>query len=166
MESPLGRLRLAATQCGLVRVALPSGAGRGFSGWLRSALPDAESAASLPVLDEAVDELSAYFDGGLREFKFKLDLRGTEFQQLVWRELMKIPFGATRSYGELARALGRDGAQRAVGAANGVNPVPIVVPCHRVIAANGGIGGYSGGLRSKRLLLAFEQNAAHRDQLL
>lgn len=162
----MGVLRLAATDSGVVRLSLPAGAGRGFEGWLRATLPDAERVAALPLLDEAVDELRAYFDGGLREFKVELDLRGTDFQQTVWRQLKEIPFGETCSYGELAASVGRPKAQRAVGAANGMNPVPIIIPCHRVIAASGSIGGYSGGLQNKRRLLAFEQNAAHRDQIL
>ena len=166
VESPLGTVRLAATGRGLVRIALPGGASKAFDGWLRRELGDVERVPGLGVLDEAADELRGYFGGQLREFKVKLDLRGTEFQKSVWHQLSKIPYGETRSYGELARMVGRPRAQRAVGAANGMNPVPIVIPCHRVIEASGRIGGYSAGLDNKRFLLAFEQNAAHPHQLL
>lgn len=101
-------------------------------------------------------ELGEYFAGTRRAFEQPIRPEGTEFQRLVWRELLAIPFGATRTYGELASALDRPGASRAVGAANGANPIPILVPCHRVVAAGGGLGGYSAGLERKRRLLELE----------
>lgn len=108
------------------------------------------------VADEAVRQVSAYFDGSLREFALPLVLRGTEFQQLVWRQLAEIRFGLTVSYGELARTIGRPKAVRAVGAANGSNPVSIILPCHRVIGSDGRLTGYGGGLWRKEWLLAHE----------
>jgi O-6-methylguanine DNA methyltransferase len=111
------------------------------------------------LLDDFFEELGRYFQGTLREFQTPLDLSiGTEFQQRVWSELQRIPYGETISYGELARRLGQPGAARAVGNANGRNPIPVVVPCHRVIAGDGGLGGYTGGLAIKRFLLRVERD--------
>ncbi|MEW1719927.1 methylated-DNA--[protein]-cysteine S-methyltransferase [Streptomyces sp. NPDC093109] len=108
---------------------------------------------------EAVRQLGAYFDGELTEFDLPLRLAGTPFQRAVWDQLTRIPYGETRSYGELAEALGKPGASRAVGLANGRNPVGIIVPCHRVIGSTGGLTGYGGGLDRKKRLLAFESGA-------
>jgi methylated-DNA-[protein]-cysteine S-methyltransferase len=109
-----------------------------------------------PLLIEAARQLRAYFAGQLREFQLPLDIEGTEFQKRVWREVAAIPYGDTRSYLQIATALGSPGAVRAVGAANGANPVPIVVPCHRVVGAGGKLVGYGGGLALKRRLLEME----------
>ncbi|MCX5269990.1 methylated-DNA--[protein]-cysteine S-methyltransferase [Streptomyces sp. NBC_00199] len=108
----------------------------------------------------AEEQLTAYFAGELTEFTLELRLHGTPFQRSVWAALRAIPYGETRSYGELAEALGSPGASRAVGLANGRNPVGIIVPCHRVIGAGGGLTGYGGGLHRKRRLLEFESGAA------
>jgi methylated-DNA-[protein]-cysteine S-methyltransferase len=117
---------------------------------------DGEADNSHPLLGEAVRQLGEYFAGVRRAFDLPLDLRGTAFQLRVWNALLRIPYGETRTYGQLASALGRPGATRAVGAANGANPVGIIVPCHRVVAAGGGLGGFGGGLGRKRFLLALE----------
>ena len=109
-----------------------------------------------PIATEAVRQLRAYFAGQLRRFDLPLDLRGTDFQLRVWRELERIPYGETRSYLEIAEAMGAPRAVRAVGAANGANPIPIVVPCHRVIGASGKLVGYGGGLPLKKRLLQLE----------
>ncbi|MER6097705.1 methylated-DNA--[protein]-cysteine S-methyltransferase [Streptomyces sp. NPDC001728] len=114
---------------------------------------------------EAVRQLDAYFAGELTEFDLPLHLIGTEFQLRVWAELCRIPYGETRTYGELAEELGNPGASRAVGLANGKNPVGIIVPCHRVVGAGGGLTGYGGGLDRKQRLLAFESGAAEPDAL-
>jgi methylated-DNA-[protein]-cysteine S-methyltransferase len=108
-----------------------------------------------PVLD-AARQLDEYFARKRTDFDLPLSLSGTEFQQQVWLTLAEIPYGETISYAELARWVGRPQAFRAVGQANGANPIPVVLPCHRVIAADGSIGGYGGGLSAKRLLLALE----------
>ncbi|MCV7030652.1 methylated-DNA--[protein]-cysteine S-methyltransferase [Mycobacterium sherrisii] len=105
----------------------------------------------------AVDQLTAYFAGELTRFDVELDLRGTEFQRRVWQALRTIPYGETRSYGEIAAQIGAPGAARAVGLANGHNPIAIVVPCHRVIGANGSLTGFGGGLGRKRTLLELEK---------
>lgn len=110
--------------------------------------------------DEAIHQLDAYFAGELTEFDLPLKLIGTPFQLRVWEQLTLIPYGETRTYGELAEALGSPGAARAVGLANGKNPVSIVVPCHRVIGASGSLTGYGGGLGRKQRLLAFESGTA------
>ncbi|MEV1051893.1 methylated-DNA--[protein]-cysteine S-methyltransferase [Streptomyces sp. NPDC049887] len=106
---------------------------------------------------EVVRQLDAYFAGELKDFDLPLHLAGTPFQRTVWEQLLLIPYGETRSYGELAGALGNPGASRAVGLANGKNPIGIIVPCHRVIGASGGLTGYGGGLDRKQRLLAFER---------
>jgi methylated-DNA-[protein]-cysteine S-methyltransferase len=111
---------------------------------------------SVPPLIEAVRQLEAYFRGELREFQVPLDFEGTEFRKRVWHQLLTIPFGQTRSYSQIAQAIGSPLAIRAVGAANGANPIAIVVPCHRVIGASGKLVGYGGGLPLKKRLLELE----------
>lgn len=125
------------------------------------------AAALAPFGDERPDglpavreQLAAYFAGDLTVFDVPLAVRGTEFQRRVWAALREIPYGATRSYGELAAAIGQPSAVRAVGLANGRNPVSIVVPCHRVVGANGSLTGYGGGIERKRALLALESGHA------
>ncbi|MEU0496194.1 methylated-DNA--[protein]-cysteine S-methyltransferase [Mycobacterium sp. NPDC006124] len=110
------------------------------------------------LFGDAIDQLAAYFAGDLLEFDLDLDLVGTEFQRRVWAALLDIPYGETRSYGEIARHIGSPGASRAVGLANGHNPIGIIVPCHRVIGANGSLTGYGGGLPKKKQLLEMERN--------
>ncbi len=147
--SPLGPLTLHGGPAGLTALQF-AGAG---------ALPD-EAARAPDLFTGAVAQLDAYFAGELRRFDLDLDLRGTPFQRDVWRRLQGIPCGETISYGELARALGRPGGVRAVAAAVGRTPVPIIVPCHRVIARDGRLTGYRGGLQRKRALLALERGLA------
>ncbi|MGY0490853.1 methylated-DNA--[protein]-cysteine S-methyltransferase [Streptomyces sp. WG-D5] len=107
-----------------------------------------------------IDQLNAYFQGELKNFDLPLHLHGTPFQRRVWEQLQLIPYGETRTYGELAEALGNPNASRAVGLANGKNPIGVIVPCHRVIGANGDLTGYGGGLPRKRRLLDFERSGA------
>ncbi len=109
---------------------------------------------------DVVEQLAAYFAGELIDFDVELDLRGTEFQRRVWRALLTIPYGETRSYGQIAEQIGAPGSARAVGLANGRNPIAIVVPCHRVIGAGGSLTGYGGGLDRKRTLLDLEKRRA------
>jgi O-6-methylguanine DNA methyltransferase len=109
-----------------------------------------------PLLTEAARQLRAYFAGALREFSLPLDMPGTEFQKCVWGQVAAIPYGETRSYLQIATAVGSPRAVRAVGGANGANPAPIVVPCHRVIGAKGSLVGYGGGLAMKKRLLELE----------
>jgi methylated-DNA-[protein]-cysteine S-methyltransferase len=144
LPSPLGVLRLYAHADELCGVYLPD-----------QDAPAASRRAS-PVLSAAAAQLVEYFGGGRRTFDLPLAPRGTGFQELVWRALTAIPFGETRSYGELARTIGRPAASRAVGAANGRNPISIIVPCHRVVASSGQLTGYAGGLAAKKWLLEHE----------
>jgi methylated-DNA-[protein]-cysteine S-methyltransferase len=115
-----------------------------------------------PVVREAMGQLASYFAGQRMEFDLPLDPAGTEFQKRVWKALSGIPYGETRSYSELARSIGKPAAVRAVGAANGRNPIGIIVPCHRVIGASGKLVGYGGGLPMKRMLLDLEAEYAER----
>jgi methylated-DNA-[protein]-cysteine S-methyltransferase len=110
------------------------------------------------AFSDAIDQLDAYFAGERREFDLELDLVGTNFQRRVWEALLTIPYGETRSYGYIAEQIGSPGAFRAVGLANGRNPIGIIVPCHRVIGANGSLIGYGGGLERKRTLLELERS--------
>jgi methylated-DNA-[protein]-cysteine S-methyltransferase len=136
MESPIGRILLTGDGSAVTSLTIER----------QGALPlDGEPDRPDDVLETAVTQLTEYFDGGRRSFDVPVLTRGTEFQQAVWRYLSGLPFGAVSSYGEIGRTTGRPTAGRAVGGAVGANPVPILVPCHRVLAANRRITGYSGG---------------------
>ena len=150
LPSPLGPLVLVGTRDALTAIWLPSG----HDADLR---PDPDWAETAAPFREAVRQLNAYFAGTLRQFDLPLAPAGTPFQQRVWQALREIPYGQTVSYGELAREIGRPAAVRAVGAANGRNPLAIVVPCHRVIGSDGRLVGYGGGLPAKSLLLELER---------
>lgn len=149
MESPVGLLTLAGRNGKLMHLRMvdqtyePS-----REGW------EADDAA----FPDAVDQLSEYFAGDRTEFTLELDMAGTQFQRRVWEALRAIPYGETCTYGEIARQIGTPGAFRAVGLANGHNPIGIIVPCHRVIGANGSLTGYGGGLDRKRALLELEKS--------
>jgi methylated-DNA-[protein]-cysteine S-methyltransferase len=124
--------------------------------------PEYECDDNQPLVRDALGQLTAYFQGRLTEFDLPLEMAGTPFQKRVWDALREIPYGETCSYGELARNIGRPSAVRAVGAANGSNPIAIIVPCHRVIGASGKLVGYGGGLPMKRMLLDLEAEHARR----
>lgn len=124
---------------------------------LESMAPQAEIKASKPAFGIIIKQLNEYFSGQRTEVEVPLLIKGTDFQESVWNELLRIPYGKTISYGDLAERLDNPGGMRAVGAANGQNPIPIIVPCHRVIAADGSLGGYTGGLEIKHKLLELEQ---------
>lgn len=145
VETPVGPLLLSAEAGRLSGVAFAA---------------SAEARSSEPVLLEAEAQLHAYFAGELRRFELPLAPRGTAFQLSVWEALMGIPYGGTSTYSELAATIGRPAACRAVGAANGRNPLAVIVPCHRVIGAAGELTGYAGGLERKRVLLALEAGKA------
>jgi O-6-methylguanine DNA methyltransferase len=164
-DSPIGALRVASSGSGLAFLGLPRGDGRGFAGWLVRSAPGARREEAFAPNRRAIRQVLEYLEGKRTCFELPLDLRGTAFQRSVWQELLAIPYGATRSYAEVARAIGSPRAVRAVGAANGANPVAIVVPCHRVIATGGKLGGYGGGLDLKRRLLAMEQSVRHQGTL-
>ncbi len=157
LATSIGEMQIASTRAGLCKVALPSESRDEFLAWLRRALPGATLIESPAANAAAIEELLAYLDGRLTEFHAPLDMRGTEFQQAVWRAVAAIPYAETRSYGEIAREVGRPLACRAVGAANGANPLPPFVPCHRVIGSSGALTGYGGGLPLKARLLDLEK---------
>jgi methylated-DNA-[protein]-cysteine S-methyltransferase len=147
----VGELTLVASPHGLRRIL-----------WAGQAPREAAVHDTSDVLAEAGRQLQAYFAGDLRRFDLPLDLVGTEFQVAAWHALADIPYGTTISYGEQARRLGRPKAVRAVGAANGRNPLPIVLPCHRIVGADGSLVGFGGGLPRKRVLLEHEARFAPR----
>lgn len=147
MDSPVGHLRIMADDVGIT----------GIDRTMDGLLPP-----QTPLLQECVRQLTAYFDGSLTVFDLPLHLVGTPFRQKVWKALRTIPYGETRSYGELAAMVGNGKASRAVGGANHHNPVSIVVPCHRVIGADGSLTGYGGGLDMKRWLLEHEGRVCGR----
>jgi methylated-DNA-[protein]-cysteine S-methyltransferase len=151
IESPVGPLRLVGGAAGLAGVLWET------QDPLESGFEIEREDGRDPVLLQAARELREYFAGERREFSVPLDFKGTEFQNKVWRALRSIPFGETRSYGELAAEIGAPKASRAVGAANGRNPIPIILPCHRVIGSSGSLTGFGGGLPMKKQLLAHEQ---------
>jgi methylated-DNA-[protein]-cysteine S-methyltransferase len=153
VSSPIGPLTLIATDHALTEIRFGAD----------DDAPDApDDARDHPIVAAAAAQLAAYFAGARRTFDLPLAPTGTAFQRAVWRALGDVAYGQTTGYGALARALGRPTAARAVGAANGANPLPIVVPCHRVIGADGTLTGYAGGLTIKRWLLAHEAATAAR----
>jgi methylated-DNA-[protein]-cysteine S-methyltransferase len=149
-NTPVGRLLLVANADALVKIvfldATPS-----------EQKDDTDNAETHPVLVQAVNELNAYFAGQRLEFDVAVNLTGTPFQQQVWQALQQIPYGDIASYGDIARLVGNPKAARAVGMANNRNPVPIIVPCHRVIGKNGDLTGYAGGVEIKQQLLHLEK---------
>jgi len=148
LDSPIGAMPCARDEVGIVTLLLPHGRG--------GAEPAVDWVRDESAFDDVRTQLGEYFAGTRTSFDLPLHLLGSAFQRRVWAALLEIPCGETTSYGELARVIGVPGAARAVGLANGQNPVPIVVPCHRVIGANGSLTGYGGGLDAKRWLLTHE----------
>lgn len=151
-DSPAGRLLLAGDERGLSLISFPSGS--------RAQAPKSEWRHEARIFSRAFRELDEYFAGTRTAFSLPLQVGGSAFQNAVWTALQAIPYGQTRSYRELAARIGRPAASRAVGAANGANPLPIVIPCHRLIGSDGSLTGFGGGLETKRFLLAHEQRNA------
>ena len=147
IASPVGKLRLVASEKGLVAIDVRSNAKK---------IATAKNASAQAILVETKKQLEQYFAGKRTSFDVALDLVGTDFQVQAWRALCRIPFGKTISYGQQAANIKKPKAFRAVGSANGKNPIPIIVPCHRVVASDGSLGGYSLGLKMKKQLLALE----------
>lgn len=154
IPSPTGDLTLIASDTGLAAILWDDDAAMQARYSPRHEDPDH------PVIAATIRQLEEYFAGTRTTFDLPLDPVGTAFQRDVWRALLTIPYGETRSYADIARAIGRPSATRAVGAANGRNPIPIVTPCHRVIGSNGTLTGFGGGLPNKQLLLALERGEA------
>jgi methylated-DNA-[protein]-cysteine S-methyltransferase len=160
IASPIGPLLLAGDHEGLRFLLFENDLERfkaRRSGLPEPGIPGAVEPRTLGTLEPCVRQLNAYFQGALRAFDVPVAPQGTPFQRSVWAELQKIPYGETISYGELARRLGNPRAVRAVGLANGSNPIAIIIPCHRVIGSNGSLVGYGGGLATKQTLLALER---------
>jgi methylated-DNA-[protein]-cysteine S-methyltransferase len=145
ITTPMGPLTVASTEKGIASIqfgnSIPKGAG----------------AAGESTNRETARQLTEYFEGKRTRFELTLDVEGTPFQKAVWNELLRIPYGETRSYGDIARAIGRPGAARAVGMANHDNPIAVVIPCHRVVGRDGSLTGYAGGLHLKAQLLSIER---------
>ena len=152
IDSPVGRLTLVASDRGLAAILWEQDNPR------RVPLGEVVESDSHPVLIETERQLQEYFAGQRREFTLPLDFRGTEFQRRVWSALLTIPFGQTRSYAQIAQQIGCPAAVRAVGAANGRNPLSIIAPCHRVVGSNGQLTGFAGGLETKARLLSLERD--------
>lgn len=151
VDSPVGPLTLAGEGSTLMHLRMADQTHEpDRSGW---------TPAGPGAFADVVEQLNAYFAGTLTEFDVDLELAGTEFQRKVWAALRTIPYGQTRSYGEIAEQIGSPGASRAVGLANGRNPIAIIVPCHRVIGAAGSMTGYGGGIDRKKMLIALEKNS-------
>lgn len=150
MPSPVGVLTLVANEHGLAAVLWENDDPK------RVRLSPLNEDVRHPVLLEAERQLTDYFAGKREKFELKLDFTGTEFQRQVWQALLTIPFGETRSYAQIAEQIGNPGAVRAVGAANGKNPISIIAPCHRVIGSNGKLTGFAGGMEAKAFLLKLE----------
>lgn len=161
IQTPLCPMRAATTERGICLLEMGSPERRSReTAELEAAFSKRMIEGTHPLLDQLAGELTAYFNGDLTAFTVPLDTPGTDWQLEVWSELVKIPFGETVSYGELAARLGNPGGSRAVGLANGKNRVSVVIPCHRVIASDGTLHGYGGGLSRKRWLLDHEQTHA------
>lgn len=154
MKSPVGELTLVATDKGLAAILWENDDPARVR--VQAKVEDPKH----PVLCEAERQLKAYFAGKQTTFSVALDFDGTAFQKKVWNALLAIPFGETRSYADIAKKIGKPTATRAVGAANGRNPISIIAPCHRVIGSNGKLTGFAGGLKAKQLLLSLEAKVA------
>ncbi len=155
ISTDIGDLEIIATDKAVCYIGLPDGNGRGMS-FIHKYFPDVQITGGNAITAKATEELQAYFSGKLQKFTVPVEIKVNGFRKAALDAVAAIPFGETRTYGEIAKALGKPGAARAVGAANAANPVPIIVPCHRVVASNG-LGGYGGGLPLKQRLLTQEK---------
>ncbi|AVX19713.1 methylated-DNA-[protein]-cysteine S-methyltransferase [Carboxydocella sporoproducens DSM 16521] len=157
MLSPIGPLVLVSTEKGLCRLVLPGEGQATLLNWLnRKWTEEIVVERNLKAHQQAIEQLGAYFAGELQQFDLPLDVSGSPFQLQVWQELQKIPYGETRTYQEIATNIGKPRAVRAVGQANNRNPIPVIIPCHRVIGKSGALVGYGGGLEVKLYLLGLE----------
>jgi O-6-methylguanine DNA methyltransferase len=157
LKTHIGTVRVAATSRGVCKITLGQETAADFFGWLKRRIgraPRRPERSGIVAL--ALDQIAEYLNGTRRQFDLPLDLRGTEFQRRAWSAVAGIPYGQTRTYAQIAQAMGQPQAVRAVGAANGANPLPLVVPCHRVLGSDGSLTGYGGGLDVKQKLLEME----------
>jgi O-6-methylguanine DNA methyltransferase len=156
MDSPVGPVWVATTEIGICAVRLGDGQPEGFFTWLSKRISPGPPCDDPEALVSPLTQLREYFARTRREFDLPLDVRGTPFQRDVWAAVARIPYGATTTYGEIAQRIGRPRAARAVGSAMSANPLPILIPCHRVIGARGSLIGYAAGLEVKATLLQLE----------
>lgn len=155
-RSPIGPVFVASTNKGVCAVSVPAHTKKDFFKWIGEHFKGYEFVESASKNEQIVDELKKYFGGTVVQFKSKLDPRGTAFQRQVWSELKKIPYGTVITYKELARRVGRPEGYQAVGRANATNPLPIVIPCHRVVGLDDDLVGYGAGIKTKEYLLRLE----------
>lgn len=165
-ESPIGLMRAVSSDRGLVYVELPRASGRGLAGWIERHANGAHLLEDYARNRLPIAQLREFLEGKRQEFDLHLDLRATEFQLEVYRRVSAIPYGETRTYTDIAGDVEKPRAVRAVGAANGANPLPLVVPCHRVVGKGGHLQGYAGGLPMKAKLLAMESSQPSQGRLL
>lgn len=156
IDSPIGPLGLYGTNEGLMAIVFPRHSRLAVEAWLDRVVGRAIIVDDEQAHEDTIGQLEEYFGGKRRDFQLELDVRGTAFQQRVWEAVRAVPYGQTRSYRDMAAAVGKPNAVRAVGAANGANPLPLVIPCHRIIGSNGTLHGYGGGLDVKAKLLELE----------
>jgi len=159
-NSKIGLLKIASSEKGVCKIALPNEEENLCIHWLKQRFPQYSIIENPAKNLDVVQQLQEYFAGKRKKFDVKLHLAGTPFEKKVWKALTEIPYGKTASYAEIASKIGKPTAFRAVGNANGKNPIPIIIPCHRVINSSGELGGYGGGLDLKRRLLELEANHA------
>jgi len=155
-DSRIGRIYVASTESGVCKISVPKETRKDFFEWLRRHFEPEAVSDNRSQNREVIDQLTRYFNGKLAKFTCSVDLMGTPFQIRVWKELAKIPYGTTISYKQLAKRVGAPKAFQAVGRANGSNPLPIIIPCHRVLGSNGALVGYSCGIKTKEFLLRLE----------
>jgi O-6-methylguanine DNA methyltransferase len=156
LESQIGTVWVASTPMGLRKISLGGDQSGAFHSWLSKQASPAEPSEEPEVMRFALAQLREYFSGSRRAFDLPLDARGTSFQKAVWSQVVRIPYGTTATYGDIAQLVGKPRASRAVGGAVGANPLPIVIPCHRVIGAGGSLTGFGSGLAVKEALLRLE----------
>lgn len=157
--TPIGQLLVTSSDRGLVRVILPNENRLDPISDRQKHFPNAILLESKERNREVINQLLEYFNGTRKVFSLPIDLRGTDFQKSVWEAVRKVPYGQTRSYGDIAKAIGNPRASRAVGAANGANPISIVIPCHRIIGSDGSMTGFGGGIPLKQKLLDLEKKS-------
>jgi O-6-methylguanine DNA methyltransferase len=155
-ETNIGIIYIASSEKGVCKISLTLNSSSEFKSWIKKHFNEYEIVESKKENKDAIEQIKLYLARKLKKFDLPIDLIGTDFQKKVWRETMKIPYGETITYSMLAKKIHRPNSQRAVGNALGANPLPIIVPCHRVIASDGSLGGYSGGIKIKEFLLGLE----------
>ena len=155
-DSKIGLIYVGSTEKGVCKICVPRETKKDFLKWLRDNFDDNEVADNKSRNKEVIDQMSRYFNGKLAKFTVSVDMIGTPFQMRVWKDLLRIPYGTTITYKQLAKRIGTSRGFQAVGRANAANPMPIIVPCHRVIGTDGSLVGYSSGIKTKEFLLKLE----------